>query len=114
MHEGLEPRDGLGVLLALVGDGEKRDVAVVLLHPLEHAPAMVPGMHENGMTFTMPETPRADVINGLAHGEDGLALEGVVHIGPRALERRLDGRFMEAPEVPVEPAHEPVLVPLQH
>ena len=75
------------------------------------AVAIVPGMQVKGMTFTMPETPRCDIVDGLAHGKNRLSFKGVMDIRPGASQGLPDARLVQAPEAAVEPAQKPTLVP---
>ena len=106
----LEAGDGLGVLLAFVGDVQERYVAVLLADALQERRCDGAGHAGEGHDVHDPRDAPVDVVDRLAHGEDGLSLEGGMDVGTGGPVGLGDRRLVEAPHVPVEAAQEPVLV----
>jgi len=110
VQECLEAGDGLGVLLAFVGDVQERDVAVLFADALQQRRCDGARHAGEGHDVHDPRDAPVDVVDRLAHGEDGLSLEGGMDVRTGGAVGLGDRRLVEAPHVPVEAAQEPVLV----
>ena len=98
VHEGLEAGQGVGLLLAIIGHIEDRDIAVFLSISFEKGAHNGPGHAGKGHDVDDPADPPLCEIDGLPNGEDRFSFKRGIDIRFCLLEERLGFRFTEVSE----------------